>query len=249
VTKAAPMADACSRVRNSALGAAIPPWDSGHVSDEQAKTAGVPRGPNAVRSAATREKILDAAAQCILERGYGGTTTLLVQEKAGVSRGSLLHQFPSKADLMAAVLQRITLGRHYAYQDEMKGAANDRRRFELLVDVLWEQITVPAGFVRLEIMVAAYSDPELMARLTPDNTRSDRLYRKAIWGLAQRLGVRDRAGLDVAVTVYVAALRGLAIDVMYPRPGVNISGALELIKQNHMAALDRLIAAGKTVAE
>lgn len=234
------------------LGLADPrrPWDSALVSgDGKAKTAGVPRGPNAARSAATRSRILDAAAECILERGYGGTTTLLVQEKAGVSRGSLLHQFPSKADLMAAVLQRITVRRHYAYQDEMAAAPDDRRRFELLVDVLWEQITRPAGFVRLEIMVAAYSDPELLARLTPDNTRADRLYRGAIWGLAQRLGVRDRAGLDLAVTVYVAALRGLAIDVMYPRPGVDIDGALRLIKLNHMAALDRLIEAGRAETE
>ena len=208
------------------------------------KTAAVRRGPNAVRSAATREKILDAAVQCILERGYQGTTTLLVQEKAGVSRGSLLHQFPSKADLMAAVLARITLARHHAYQDEMRQAPDDRRRYELLVDVLWGQITRPAGYVRLEIMVAAYSDPELLKRIAPDNTRTDKLYRAAIWGLAQRLGVTDRAGLDQAITVYVAALRGLAIDVMYPRPGVDVDAALALIKQNHMAALDRLIAAG-----
>ena len=207
-------------------------------------SAGAARGPNAVRRAATREKILDAAVQCILERGYQGTTTLMVQEKAGVSRGSLLHQFPSKADLMAAVLERVTLTRHYAYQERMRAAPDDRSRFELLVDVLWEQITRPAGFVRLEIMVAASSDPELLKRITPDNTRTDRLYRGAIWGLAQRLGVKDRAALDQAITVYVAALRGLAIDVIYPRPGVDIEGALKLIKQNHMAALDRLVAAG-----
>lgn len=205
----------------------------------------VPRGPNAVRSAATREKILDAAAQCVLECGYQGTTTLMVQERAGVSRGSLLHQFPSKADLMAAVLERITLGRHHAYQDEMRQAPSDRRRFELLVDVLWEQISRPAGFVRLEIMVAAFSDPELLKRISPDNIRTDRLYRGAIWGLAQRLGVRDRAGLDAAISVYVAALRGLAIDVIYPRPGVDVEAALKLVKQNHMAALDRLIEAGR----
>jgi len=208
-------------------------------------SAVVLRGPNAERSAATREKILEAAVACILERGYGGTTTLLVQEKAGVSRGSLLHQFPSRADLMAAVLQRITLTRHYAYREEMRRARNDRERFELLVDVLWAQISRPAGYVRLEIMTAAYSDPELLTRITHDNARTDRLYRSAIWGLAQRLGVRDRAGLDAAVTVFVASLRGLALDVMYPRPGVDIDAALRLIKAHHMAALDALIAAGR----
>ena len=206
---------------------------------------GLARGPNAQRRAATREKILDAAVQCILERGHQGTTTLLVQERAGVSRGSLLHQFPSRADLLAAVLEQITLGRHAAYQTRMRRAANDRERFALLVDVLWEQISRPAGFVRLEIMVAAYSDPELLKRIAPDNARTDDAYRAAIWALAQRRGVTDRAGVDHLVTVYTAALRGLAIDLMYPRPGVDIEAALALIKANHMAGLDRLIAAAK----
>lgn len=213
--------------------------------ETKARAEIVTRGPNAVRRAATRAKILDAAADCVLEFGYQRTTTLMVQERAGVSRGSLLHQFPSKADLMAAVLERIALSRHYAHRDEMSRTGDDRRRFELLVDVLWEQISQPAGFVRLELMVAAHSDPELMLRITADNTRTDRLYRDAIWGLAKRLGVRDRAGLDRAVTVYVAALRGLAIDIIYPRSSADVQGALALIKQNHMAALDRLIAEGR----
>jgi AcrR family transcriptional regulator len=221
-------------------------WDADVSGEPAARAEVVTRGPNAVRRAATREKILDAAAQCVLEFGYQRTTTLMVQERAGVSRGSLLHQFPSKADLMAAVLDRITLIRHYAYQDEMRATRDDRRRFELLVDVLWAQISQPAGFVRLEIMVAAYSEPELLRRIAPDNTRTDRLYRGAIWSLAKRLGVRDRAGLDLAVTVFVAALRGLALDVIYPRPGVDVDGALALIKRNHMAAVDRLIAEGAT---
>ncbi|HEY9218181.1 MAG TPA: helix-turn-helix domain-containing protein, partial [Phenylobacterium sp.] len=184
----------------------------------------------------------DAAVACILECGYYGTTTLLVQQRAEVSRGALLHQFPTKADLMAGVLHHITMGRHYAYKSQMPKARDDRHRFELLIDVLWEQVSKPAGFVRLEIMVAAYSDLELQKRIAPENKATDRLYREAIWGLARRLGVKDREGLDRIVTVYVAALRGLAIDVLYPRRWVDVDGALALIKQNHMAALDRLIA-------
>jgi AcrR family transcriptional regulator len=217
------------------------------VSDNPAaaKAERTVRGPNAARSAATRGRILETAVQCILECGYYGTTTLLVQERAGVSRGALLHQFPTKADLMAGVLHHITMDRHYAYQGRMRAVRDDRRRFELLIDVLWDQVSKPAGFVRLEIMVAAYSDPELMKRIAPDNKLSDKLYREAIWGLAQRLGVRDREGLERMVTVYVAALRGLAIDVLYPRRWVDVDGALQLIKQNHMAALDRLIAEAK----
>ena len=63
------------------------------------------RRTQAERSAATRKVLLDAAVNCLFENGYGATTTLMVAEAAGVSRGAMLHQFPSKADLMAFVVE------------------------------------------------------------------------------------------------------------------------------------------------
>jgi hypothetical protein len=127
----------------------------------------------------------------------------------------------------------------------MATARDDRHRFELLIDVLWSEVTKPAGFVRLEIMVAAYSDAELMKRIAPQNEAMDKAYRGAIWGLAQRLGATDRKAVDDIITVYAASVRGLAIDVLYPRRGVDPEAALKLVKANHMAALDRVIAAGR----
>ena len=204
--------------------------------------AKVVRGPNAERRAATRAKILDAALACLLEHGYSGTTTLMVQHRAGVSRGSLLHQFPTKAALMVSVLHRITRQTDRAYTTRMATSRDDRHRWELLVDVLWEELSKPTGFVRIQIMVAAYSEPEMMDRIGPYNAEMDKSYRDRIWGLAQRLGVKDRDGVDAAVSVFSAAVRGLALDLFYPRPTLDIDAALDLIRRNHMAALDRLLA-------
>jgi len=65
----------------------------------------VPRGPNAERRAATRAKIMEAAVGCLAEFGYAATSTPLVAKMAKVSRGSLLHQFPTKVDLILAVAE------------------------------------------------------------------------------------------------------------------------------------------------
>src|SRR5262245_21898426 len=65
------------------------------------------RVPNAERSAATRGKLLEATIQCLAELGYHQTSTVIVTERAGVSRGSMLHHFPTKADLMMAAAQHI----------------------------------------------------------------------------------------------------------------------------------------------
>src|SRR5678816_4605841 len=65
----------------------------------------VPRGPNAERRAATRAKIMEARVKCLAEFGYAATSTPLVAKLAKVSRGSLLHQFPTKVDLILAVAE------------------------------------------------------------------------------------------------------------------------------------------------
>jgi AcrR family transcriptional regulator len=65
------------------------------------------RVPNVERSAATRAKLLKATIDCLYEVGYHQTSTVLVTERAKVSRGSMLHHFPTKADLMMATSEYI----------------------------------------------------------------------------------------------------------------------------------------------
>lgn len=71
------------------------------------------RRSQAERSADTRTRVIDAAIQCLYEVGYSATTTGLVVSRAGVSPGAMTHQFPSKADLMEAVVSAV-------YEDELK---------------------------------------------------------------------------------------------------------------------------------
>lgn len=192
--------------------------------------------------AATRARIVDAAFRLLLEVGYHGTTTTLVQKTAGVSRGSLLNQFPTRADLMTAVHDHIIETRSQAYTARMEGVTDDRRRYEMLVEVLWEEMRKPGGVARLEIMVAAASDPDLLQRLRPAVMRQDAIYRDLIWRLAQRLGVSDRGEVDDAVTAYSAALRGLTIDLLFPRPGVDVDGVAAGIRRDHLRRLDAMLA-------
>src|SRR6059058_877642 len=58
-------------------------------------------GARARRTADSRALILEAAVACLVEDGYAGASTLAVQARAGVSRGRLLHHFPSRAELVA----------------------------------------------------------------------------------------------------------------------------------------------------
>jgi AcrR family transcriptional regulator len=56
------------------------------------------------RSASTRKALLDAALECLRRRGFAGTTLQHIEKSAGMTRGALLHHFPTKQALIAAAL-------------------------------------------------------------------------------------------------------------------------------------------------
>jgi AcrR family transcriptional regulator len=54
-----------------------------------------------------RDRLLDAAHACLLEKGLEGLTTRDVLERAGLSAGTLYHYFSGKDDLVMALAERI----------------------------------------------------------------------------------------------------------------------------------------------
>lgn len=65
---------------------------------------GRPKG--AAGTGETRERIVDAAAELFAERGFHATPMTGIADASGLSQTGLLHHFPSKEDLLAAVLER-----------------------------------------------------------------------------------------------------------------------------------------------
>lgn len=64
------------------------------------------RTPRQARSQALVEAILEATARVLAQRGYAGTNTNLVAERAGVSVGSVYQYFPNKDSLVTALHER-----------------------------------------------------------------------------------------------------------------------------------------------
>src|SRR6516225_1986372 len=65
------------------------------------------RRTQAERTEDTRRKILDASVDLLVTRGYAGFRTADVADSARVSRGALTHHFPSKDELVVAVVEHV----------------------------------------------------------------------------------------------------------------------------------------------
>ncbi len=134
------------------------------------------RVPQGERSRAMRARLLDATVECLVERGFSGTSTTLVSERAGVSRGAQLHHFPTKNDLVLAAVEHLTevRGAELAAAAEALRERGGPRRTRAVLDMLADHFTSPVFTAALELWVAARTDATLLAAVGPLEQRVGR---------------------------------------------------------------------------
>src|SRR5580700_4691950 len=125
------------------------------------------------RSAETRRRLLEAAIACLHERGYTGTTTTEIAERAGVSRGAQVHHFRHKEELVIGALDHICTRRlaelDYAFEELPIGAMEFR--LSALIDLMWSAFRGPSFYAWLELMIAGRTQPMLRAAVRETNLR------------------------------------------------------------------------------
>ncbi len=182
--------------------------------EPQAEPARKPvrRRTQAERSAGTRARILKAAVTCLYKHGYGATTTVSVATTAKVSRGAMLHHFPSKADLMLATLTYALQLNAANFLKAANKIEDPWERYAALPDLRLAAGIQPAGVAFMEIMVGARSDdtvrsrfPEFQKQLMVRTSQ-----RMAEWAEASGVKVTPR---DQAISrIVTLAIFGLAVQ-------------------------------------
>src|SRR3990167_8930260 len=102
-----------------------------------------PRAPRTQqqRRDETRGALLDAAVESLIEMGFARTTTLEVQRRAEVSRGALLHHFPSKAELLVAAVDHLAAMRARELKQlasELPEETEVAARTDAVIGLLWQ---------------------------------------------------------------------------------------------------------------
>jgi AcrR family transcriptional regulator len=167
--------------------------------------------PSGAKETATRQRVIDAAVACILERGFYRATSNEVARGAGVTWGVIQYHFGTREALMLAVLEDGA--RRFA--ELVQGASIDgdteTARIEQLLDVLMRYYGTPEYLAYMQVQLNMAHDPATSAEVRNtmrdveerSNTHVRRLLQEA---LEERY---DTA--DLAVTVFLS-LRGLGVS-------------------------------------
>jgi AcrR family transcriptional regulator len=121
-----------------------------------------------------RARLLEATVDCLVERGFSGTSTTLVSERAGVSRGAQLHHFPTKNDLVVAAVEHLTDVRARELAAAAAALPDGPRRTRAVLGMLGDHFASPVFTAALELWVAARTDEALLAAVGPLEQRVGR---------------------------------------------------------------------------
>ncbi|HEV7941572.1 MAG TPA: helix-turn-helix domain-containing protein [Solirubrobacteraceae bacterium] len=194
------------------------------------------------RSAATREALIDATIECLMDVGYERATTADISERAGLSRGAHLHHFQTRAALVAAAVKVMV---QRGLDDIARGVRRlpqDERRHAAALDLFWRLFNDRLFHVMVELSVHGRTDPQLRAELdpikqmagheSPGHESMPRSLRVAFAGDA------DDHRLDDLISLIVAATRGLALMKLI-EPSREINARWEACRAQLLALLDQ----------
>lgn len=153
---------------------------------------------------ATRQRILDAAATLLADRGYAALSTLAVQQAAGVSRGALLHHFPTSHDLTTALVAHLVTLNEAATRAEV-AALGPADPIERTLTALARTFARAPARAEQELWSAARTDPALAAVLRAAERAAGRDLVRV---------VDDLFGPDITAHPRYPAIRDLTITIL-----------------------------------
>jgi AcrR family transcriptional regulator len=156
-----------------------------------------------------RARLMDATVELLVERGFNGTSTTLVSERAGVSRGAQLHHFPTKNDLVVAAVEHLTEKRGAEFAAAARKLPDGAKRTRAVLQVLGDHFTSPVFTAALELWVAARTDETLLAAVAPLEQRVGReVHRLTV----ELLGADEsKPGVRELVQATLDLVRGLGL--------------------------------------
>jgi TetR/AcrR family transcriptional repressor of nem operon len=160
---------------------------------------------------ATRDRIVAAASELMLQRGVAGTTIEGIQQAAAVSTSQMYHYFTGKNDLVAAVIDFQTgnvLGVQQLGLDRIECIADLHRWRDIMVDLVRGMGCAggcPLGSMANEL---SESDPVARARLAKSFAQWENMIYDGLKTIAARGEIPDGTDVDRIALALLAGIQG-----------------------------------------
>jgi AcrR family transcriptional regulator len=162
------------------------------------------------KSAETRRRLLDAAIECLVERGYANITSSEIAERAGLSRGAQLYHFPTKEDLLTRAVEHLFDLMFADLREKVASMRDAEDRRDAAIDLLWKLAQGRLYRAWVELILASRTDVFLLGAVRAVNNRFTDYIEKTfpeIFGVAA-----DRDELRMAPFAVIFALEGMALE-------------------------------------
>ncbi len=151
------------------------------------------------RSQSSRERLIQSAAELFYEHGIHRTSVDKVVARAGLTKPTFYQHFPSKDDLVTAVVSHRSDNWRRAFEERISAASTPRRRlsavFEFLEDFIADQPFRGCALVNASVEILSAADPgRQIAR------RNKQANRRRIEKLAREAGLAEPAILASALS-------------------------------------------------
>jgi AcrR family transcriptional regulator len=166
----------------------------------------------AQQRAATRQSIIEATIECLMEDGYAVLTTRRVAERAGIAQSTVMHHFETREALLVDAVTQVALRLAEQALDRIDFA--DLRvpeRRAAVLDEAWLEFTSPQALAAAQLWSAVWTEPDLAPVLRELEERLTGIIVSTAHALfpEQAADRRLPALLDAAVSL----IRGLVLAI------------------------------------
>jgi AcrR family transcriptional regulator len=171
-------------------------------------------GKQALKSANTKEVFFKAAMECYVKLGYALTTTTTVAEKAKLSRGAMVHHFPSKKILVKESIDFINKKRIELFKKEITKYTKQSEGADQVgdgLDVYFNLLHSKYFVAYFELRMAARTDKYLANILLKADTEFESVWLDLIKMAFPEWNSKNNTSLQFIMDVVQVMLEGLTL--------------------------------------
>jgi len=180
----------------------------------------------------TRQQIIQAAADSLLEQGYSHTTVRAIAARAGVAIGNLQYWFPTKSELLVEAWRYLTARSVEELRTVLNQLTDPLEVLEVGVESIWDSLR-QLGDIQLaafDLLVQAPRTERLQAYLPELFTRYREVIQEQLDRLEESGVVRLKVPREVLVPLVLNTVLGFGLYYVVTRDDESCLRALSAFR-------------------